>query len=287
LPGQPADVWLEPDLEYFELENRTMTVSRGSIRGNGALTLEKTENGSGESVSVGGRLGVGWGPGGFNRNVERPTDYFLWAMKDMLENEGIAVSGSLPAGRVPKDARLLVRHHSKPLSLVVRDLGKYSNNFVAEQIVKTLGAEYDQIPGTWENGLMVMGWYLEGLGVGEDQYHLADASGRSKQNRLSASAIMTVLQDGYSQFLYAPEFVSALSIGGVDGTLEKRFSYNRAKGLFRAKTGLLDGVCSLSGYLACEDGDVLAFSMIVNDYSGGAWQVWELQDKIIDLLHKH
>jgi D-alanyl-D-alanine carboxypeptidase/D-alanyl-D-alanine-endopeptidase (penicillin-binding protein 4) len=285
--GEPAEVWLEPDLGYFDLENNTMTVSKGSIRGNGAITLEEAENGNGESVSVGGRVGVNWGPGSFNRNVERPTDYFLWALKEMMENEGISVGGSLKRGRVPEEARLLVRHRSKPLSLIVRDLGKFSNNFTAEQLAKTLGAEFESEPGTWDKGLRVMGRYLQGLGLDSNRFTVADASGRSKQNRLSASVMVAVLKDGFEQFLYAPEFVSALSIGGIDGTLKNRFSYSRAKGLLRAKTGLLDGVCSLSGYLAREDGSILALSIIVNDYSGGAWQVWESQDRVVDLLYKH
>ena len=157
---------------------------------------------------------------------------------------------------------------------------------MAEQLTKTLGAEFEGVPGSWEKGLRVMGRYLESLGIAPGTYALADGSGRSKKSRISASMIVSVLRDGFERFLYAPEFISGLSIGGVDGTLKKRLSSSRAKGMFRAKTGLLDGVCALSGYLGREDGSILAVSIIVNGYSGGAWQVWELQDQIIDLLYQ-
>lgn len=158
---------------------------------------------------------------------------------------GGSLSGKVRAGSVPASARLLVSQESPALGEIVRDINKYSNNVMARQVFLSLDPAR---PATSEGARRRLGVWLAEKGVALPELVLDNGSGLSRKERISA--------DGLSQLLLAawaspvmPELISSLPLAGVDGTLKKRLNGSAATGRAHLKTGYLDGVRAIAGYV--------------------------------------
>jgi len=149
-------------------------------------------------------------------------------------------------------------------------LNKFSNNFMAEQMSLAMGASVYGAPGTREKGLAVIRKHLQSCGVDENQFALSEASGLSRNNRLSASALVRVLLAASRDFSYNAEFMASLGVAGVDGTLKEKFVEPAVRGRIRGKTGTLRGVNALTGYGVSVDGKRFVFAVIANSQDKGA-----------------
>ncbi len=231
-----------------------------------------------------GRVRAGSLPRRIWVNVTTPTLYLGHTFREFLEWEGIRVHGEVRRGKTPPASRSLVRHKSKPLSIILWDLNKWSNNFIAEQVLKTLGAEVLGAPGTRKKGIAVVQRYMKRLGYGPESFTVADGSGLSRKSRISPAQLVSVLADMYDDFRFHPEFVASLAVMGVDGSVRNRLDDTPAERRIRAKTGTLNGVDALSGYAFSRDGDVIAFSILINSRCSH-WKMRQLQDRItLDLV---
>jgi len=144
-------------------------------------------------------------------------------------------------------------------------MNKNSSNFVAEHVLKAVGAEVFGPPGTTEKGLRVIGEYLESLGADPDEFHLVNGSGLSRDIALRPSHINSVMIDMAGDRVLGPEFTASLAIGGIDGTLWTRFRGDGVEGRVRGKTGSLNHVHGLAAYVDGGDGELYAFTFLVND----------------------
>lgn len=138
---------------------------------------------------------------------------------------------------------------------------------MAEQINLTLGAQVNGVPGTREKGLAVIRDHLLSCGIPESSFTLSEASGLSRNNRISAAALVKVLQTAARDFTYNAEFIASFGVAGVDGTLKEKFTDAKLRRRLRAKTGNLRGVNALAGYAVSPDGKPLTFAIIVNGNS--------------------
>ena len=143
-------------------------------------------------------------------------------------------------------------------------LNKYSNNVMAELLSLAMGAAVHGFPGTRDKGLAVLRKYLLSIGVDEGSFSLSEASGLSRNNRLSASVLVRCLLVTGRSFPYNVEFMSSLGVAGADGTLKEKFTDNGARRRIRAKTGTLRGVNGLAGFGISREGKVFAFAILVN-----------------------
>ncbi len=150
----------------------------------------------------------------------------------------------------------------------MRRLNKTSNNFTAEQLLKALGAEVKGPPGSWPKGVLAAEEFLADLGLPPGSYVMRNGSGMNDANRFSARQLVTLLRAMWARFPLQPEFVVSLPVAARDGTIRWRMEGTAAAGRLRAKTGSLDGVATLSGYVQDAGGRVLAFSVLVNDSPG-------------------
>jgi D-alanyl-D-alanine carboxypeptidase/D-alanyl-D-alanine-endopeptidase (penicillin-binding protein 4) len=209
--------------------------------------------------------------------VENPALYTGSVFKKILEESGIKVQGFITMGEVPSWAEIFYTHFSPPLHVIITEYNKNSVNIIGENIVKTLGAEIKGTPGTWEKGSQVVSEFLRKIGI-KDGFTIVDGSGLSPLNQVSPKTLTEILKYAYKDRLISIEFISSLPIGGVDGTLKKRFRMSKVEGRVLAKTGHLDNVSALSGYLFTENGDVLVFSILAN---GLGWKATEFQNNLL------
>jgi D-alanyl-D-alanine carboxypeptidase/D-alanyl-D-alanine-endopeptidase (penicillin-binding protein 4) len=279
-PGAPAVVRAWPDIDMIDVRveartrgPRTRTRLWVGTEASRPDRIEVVVRGAVASDLVRGRL--------VRRRVHDPSRFAGAMMKRMLELRGIDVKGRLRIAPMPETPTAAVATHYSPhLGEIISLLNKYSNNFMAEQILKTLGAELVGAPGSWENGTLVIERFLEQLGVTDSAYVLGNGSGLNDVNRVTPELITEVLIRMYQRFDVRPEFVASLAVAGLSGTIGRRFSDTPAVSRLRAKTGSLTGVSTLSGYVVTRDDRVLAFSVMMNGYEGSARAMWKLQDEI-------
>ncbi len=271
-PGDPARVWLDPPVGYLRLVNRATTGDRKaktSLSVDRALVKtsapEPARAGRAEEVQVSGVVRVGSEPKAYNRSVLDPVRYAGSVLREQLAANGIAVAGEDRVGSVPDTMVPLLEFKQQHLADVVQLFMKYSNNNIAEMLVKALGVRSAGV-GSWSTGVAALRAELARLGIDVTGLSIVDGSGLSYQDRVTPRVLVDALRAAKASFDFGPEFVAALPIAAADGTLEKRTE--GAAGRVRAKTGLLTRITSLSGYALSGDDQPLVFSILVNGFTG-------------------
>jgi|CXWL01.1.fsa_nt_gi D-alanyl-D-alanine carboxypeptidase/D-alanyl-D-alanine-endopeptidase (penicillin-binding protein 4) len=211
------------------------------------------------------------------------------AFKTILASKGIALGGSVVRERVrnadgslPAAFHKVVTHRT-PLTAAMSRAGKDSLGMMAEALIKLLGSKKGGV-GTWESGRAAVEAFLAKVKVSAGQFRVDDGSGLSRQNRLSAAAMTDVLRYTFScpggRF---DAMRSALSRAGIDGTLEKRMRNSAAKGRVFAKTGYINGVRTLAGYVHTTSDKWLAFAFFYNQ-APATRPISKAQDRACELL---
>jgi D-alanyl-D-alanine carboxypeptidase/D-alanyl-D-alanine-endopeptidase (penicillin-binding protein 4) len=143
-------------------------------------------------------------------------------------------------------------------------VNKYSNNVMAHQLLYTLAAEQFGAPGTEENGRIVVQQWLEERGFDVDGLTFDNGAGLSRDARISARHLVDLLRYAY-QSRYMPEFMSSMSLPGLDGTLSSRFRNDALTGMAHIKTGSLDDVTAIAGYMQAHSGERYIVVSLHND----------------------
>jgi D-alanyl-D-alanine carboxypeptidase/D-alanyl-D-alanine-endopeptidase (penicillin-binding protein 4) len=278
-PGDPVKVSVDPPIPYLRVTNRATT---GPARGRSSLTVERSAGGDHERVVVSGVAVAGSGAETVYRSVLDPVAYASSVLLAQLEAVGIAVDGAPRRAVVPESAVPLLNFDGHSVAQIVRLFIKYSNNAIAEGLVKALGARATGDEGSWRNGVPAMREALAAAGLSTEGMTIVDGSGLSYDNRVSPRQMVTALQLADSSFRYGPEFVASLPIAAGDGTLEKRAA--EAAHAVRAKTGLLTRVTALSGFAELADGTQVVFSVIANGFRGSAERAMDAVDAFANAL---
>jgi D-alanyl-D-alanine carboxypeptidase/D-alanyl-D-alanine-endopeptidase (penicillin-binding protein 4) len=277
--GAAAHVVVDPPSPYFTIAGRVVTATSGPH----APTVDTKEEAGHTRVNVAGRIRLGSDPRTFYRRVAQPALFLGYTLKQLMERRGIAI-GAVKIGRAPdKGLRVLAAHDSAPLAVAVQDLGKRSNNFAAEQLLRTIGAEIGGHPGSWDKGLKAVERYLGGLGIKAGSYQMQNGSGLYDSNRFSAEQIVTILRAASRDFRISAEFLASLAVAGTDGTIAHRMGGTLAERYVRAKTGTLATVSCLSGFAGSPGHTPLVFSILVNDVAG-ATEARRAQDRAAEVL---
>jgi len=261
---------LEPPSDYFTVDAQLTTGTKMQRRFTVSSTVDRDR--VKQKFEVRGVVPVEKGTWAVWKKIDQPGLYFGYTVKQLLKDRGVKVKGRVRAGVVPTTgAKLLSVAQSDTLDIVLKRMNKHSSNFVAEQLIKTLGAEGRGVPGTTAHGIDVVEDFLaQEVGLPRGSYVMKNGSGLNDTNRFSAAQINRLLVVMWERFPTAPEYLSALGIAGKDGTLKYRFEGTDAVGRLRAKTGTLENVSALSGYVQAVGGERFVFSVLVNDFHGRA-----------------
>jgi len=293
-PGSSVLVDIDPPVPYLRLRNLAKTASP---KARPKLTVDRVAGRSSdgpaeEVVKVSGVARLGDSVDRFPRSVLDPGLYAGSVLAYQMRANGIDIGGEVRrAPRGSESLALVLDRPGRTVSEAVTLCLKYSNNSIAESLVKNLGAWEGAGPGDgptrqggWVSGIRALRRELESRGVELTRATLVDGSGLSIQNRITPRMLADALKVGRSSFRSGPEFVAALPIAERDGTLEKRL--DGMVGRIRAKTGLLSdaSVTALSGFAERADGEVLIFSILVNGHSGGSSGAMDAVDRMAQVL---
>jgi D-alanyl-D-alanine carboxypeptidase/D-alanyl-D-alanine-endopeptidase (penicillin-binding protein 4) len=218
----------------------------------------------------------GWYRGRTSRNPALAAGSLL---RQALEAKGIRVSKRTRTGVLTTTGLPLAQDVSEPLAEIVRFMGRESDNFTAEMLVKQLGALYAD-RGTTAAGTRVVRDVLAEAGVPLAGVRLADGSGLSRLDRLTATAVVALLTAGLAEGELRDAFVQSLAVAGVDGTLEDRLEARPARGQVIAKTGTTRLASALSGFVR----DRYAFAVLQNGSPVSTYWARIAQDRFATAL---
>lgn len=267
-----------PDVNYIVVNNNVQVVD-GDSASNIDIYREQGTN----LVNVFGTIHVGDSVQTFV-TINNPTQYAMVVLKKVLMDKGIQVKGypvDIDAAIAPvslNQIRRLFTYYSPPLKEIIKVINKNSENFFAEQLLKTIGLEERDF-GSVDNGVDAMQLVLQEMGINPDNLQIVDGSGLSRLNLATPKQIVTVLSYMYKSQYFIPYF-NSLPIAGVDGTLGTRMKNTKAENKVRAKSGYLDAARSLSGYAYTGDNELVAFSIIANNFLVPYKLVDNLQDLV-------
>jgi D-alanyl-D-alanine carboxypeptidase/D-alanyl-D-alanine-endopeptidase (penicillin-binding protein 4) len=197
------------------------------------------------------------------RVLLRPADYAFGTFVELWRELGGEFSGKLLVGATPGDAQPFVSFDSLTLGEIVRLTNKFSSNLMARHLLLTLGAERFGWPATLDKGASALAEWGQQRGLSLQDMNIDNGSGLSRATHISVLQMSKVLSLAYRSS-YAPEFMASLPLGGMDGTLRSRMKTSPG-GSVRLKTGHLDGVTGVAGYVTAASGKTYVLVSLVND----------------------
>ncbi len=284
----------------YKLDNNLRVV-------NGSVSNVAVSDFVGGRVTITGTVGRDAMPVIDFQTVDNPSRNFAEVFRALLLKSGIEISGTTTLGAVNKDARLIYTSYSRDLAVILRDLNHYSSNFIGNQLLFALGRTED---GRYDKALGIsrVEAVLAELGIAPGSYKMVDGCGLDRENAFSAHQLARVLSQGYADFSIAPEFLASLSRYGASGTLKRRrlvaggepvginsphaassddrgdkhTSWSRREAVW-GKTGSINGVSSLAGYVTLRNNTRLAFVIIINGPIGRDSAI-ALEDRLVETM---
>ncbi|MEZ4221237.1 MAG: D-alanyl-D-alanine carboxypeptidase/D-alanyl-D-alanine-endopeptidase [Polyangiaceae bacterium] len=273
--AQAARVWTADGV--LPVEGTVSTAKRGA---GDRVRAEVVEHAGALRVRVSGRIAVGLPTRRYARRVDSPALFVGTLLRDSLRRMGVATTEAIVAGK--RQLPLLATHESPPVAQLLVALGKDSDNFTAEMLLKVLGARATGQPGSSAGGAADVLAVAQSLGVPPAQLEVRNGSGLFDGGRASALALTELLRRGARDPRLGPDFVAQLSIGGVDGTLRSRFRTQAPSRRLRAKTGTLARAVALSGYLLADGNHPgLAFSLLVQGARASHAEIRARMDQVV------
>lgn len=281
--GDAALIGLDPPVTGVRLGS-TATTTAGRKR---KLFADFDDDKAGMRVDFRGTIGEDASAGRYRYPVTDPSRNAGAVLAYALKQNGIRIGRrSIKIGRAPRDARGLATHFSDPLSLLIRAINKFSNNFMAEQVLKTLSPQ--GTPASFTAASKAEREALEAFGVDLEGAKLTNGSGLYDTNRVTPEHVTTLLAKVFGDFRYRADYLASLAVMGVDGTTRSRLADTQAQRWVRVKTGTLDGISALSGYAGAKGRDPIVFSVIFNDLpQGGTSRAREVQNQIALLVSRY
>jgi len=277
--GRPAKIVLEPDFGYLKVINRSRTGSRGS-----AYTLDEDyhRKPGTNTVTFFGKIPLSDTGRSDDVTVHEPALYLAHTLREIWKRKGIIVSSPAiyweSSGLIEDSLKKLFVWRSDSLSNILKVVNKNSQNFYAEQILKTIGKEIEG-KGSFEAGLAVAARFLQQAGLSQSDFYMADGCGLSDKNRFTPAGFIKLLRFMCDSPLF-PYYYESMAIPGVDRSVRNRMKKDSLSVNFRVKTGLVNGSRTLSGYFKSKSGKLYCFSILVN----GSKLNRQLVDNAVDRL---
>ena len=278
-----VNVRLDPTLNNLQVDNQ-LGLANSSCRGfQRGITI--TTNDAADEVTFSGRFPNGCSRYAMDRTALSHNEFVYGLFDSLWRDSGGLFSGGWRNVVVEEDAEPLLSFGSLPLTEMITRINKHSNNVMARQLLYTLGAEANGAPGTEDSGRAVISKWLVDNGLASTKIAIENGAGLSRKTRTTARDMAHMLQFAWRQ-PYMPEYLSSLSLSGLDGTLRRRFGNTGLVGKAHLKTGSLDHVTAIAGYLQSRSGRRFAVVAMQNfeDIHRGPGE--EVQEALLRWLYE-
>ncbi len=244
-------VTVDPLLENLRVDNK-LTLSPGACRGY-QRGIAINSNSSADVMVLSGRFPAGCERYALDRTALTHNEYAWGLVSGLWQESGGTISGGWKAAVAPEDEQPVLEFPSLSLAASIERINKHSNNVMARQLLYTLSAEVHGAPGTEEAGRQVIVDWLTQHGIESPRLVLDNGAGLSRESRVTARDMGALLTFAWQQ-PYMPEYLASMSLSGFDGTLRRRFRDRALQGKAHLKTGSLDHVTAIAGYLQARSG---------------------------------
>ena len=284
-PGEPGRVALEPFPDYYHLNNRLETAPAGT---HPQIFVERAPGS--DQLDVWGEIAVDAETQEDSVSLANPPQLAGELFRRALEARRIVVRGRVEVRHqtrseaatgsdAPAPARVVLAEHlSEPLARDIEIINKYSHNLHTEMLLRTLGRELKNY-GSLTVGLQALEEFAATAGIEPNEAVFTDGSGLSRHTLVTPHALVKLLRYMAASPRF-DAFLTSLPVAGEDGTLAERLQGTRAQGRIRAKTGTMENVNALSGYMQLPSGERLAFSIIGNSHPMKSAAGREIVDRI-------
>ena len=276
-------VSVEPPIASIRIDNQIKAINAKQCTGDVRYNPVTQADGS-VIVTVSGQLADGCNSQTYLSLLDHAT-YTAGAVRAIWKELGGSIQGQDRQASVPKGAKLLARAYSPDLAEIIRDINKYSNNTMAQQLFLSLGAQFrtDADGDDAKAAQRVIRQWLAKKGITAPHLVMENGSGLSRAERVSAREMAQMLQAAWKS-PYAAEFISSLPIAGKDGTMRKRLKTTAMNGQAHIKTGTLNTVRAISGFSRDSNGDTWAVVAILNDPR--PWGASSILDQVLLDLYR-
>lgn len=275
-----VSVTTDPILENLKIDNRIELVDGPCGGFQAGISFDHADPDALDRVVLGGRFSRRCRVYGLGRTVLQHETFTYGLFASLWKEVGGSFSGQLRKGTIPDDAAPVLVWRSRPLGEVIRSINKNSNNVMTRQLVYTVGAEAAGAPGTRANGIAALRELLASRGLSLDSLTLENGAGLSRDERASMRFFVDLLRAAYRS-PYAPEFIASLSLGGLDGTTRSRFEAAPSQGVMHLKTGRLDHVSAVAGYVQGASGRTYAVAVVMNATDAHRGPGEELEEAVL------
>ncbi len=279
------DVRMNPPLPGYKLFSR-LRMRGGNCRSRyRSPKIELVPYQGTVTISFAGQYAKRCGNSNIYKVITTADKLLYGAFKKLWQQHGGEFSGGYKYGVVPESAKLIYTLVSEPLINQISIMNKKSNNVMTRQLFLTLGAEKISSPGTLDKSRQVINSWLNKKGFDTKDSFFDNGSGLSRKSKLSTKLLSDVLTDA-ANHLQAKEFMESLAIAGVDGTMRNRFRNHPAQGQIFIKTGTLNGVRAIAGYVNSQSGKQYTVATIQQHPGIGNGRGKAIQNAILDWAYQ-
>lgn len=279
-----VSVRLDPYLENLDIVNR-LRITSGACRGyQRGITI--TPNEEVNQITFSGRFPSGCELYTMSRTALDHNEFTYGLFKSLWSETGGVFAGGWKNVVVEEEQEPQVVFESLPLAEVIAKVNKYSNNVMAKQLLYTLAAETYGPSGTEARGRQVVREWLGEHGMDFDEFYIENGAGLSRHSRMTARHLGAMLRYAYES-PFMPEYLSSLSLSGLDGTLSRRFKNSALTGQAHMKTGSLDHVSAVAGYFQTRSGNRYIVVTMLNHTDVHRGPGEEVQEMLLRWLYDH
>jgi D-alanyl-D-alanine carboxypeptidase/D-alanyl-D-alanine-endopeptidase (penicillin-binding protein 4) len=269
--NRAVQVMVEPQPANLDVVNRLRLGNNGCGDWKEGLRADLSRHAERFRLVITGSYSASCGQKNWLLGVMPHELYVRGVFEELWSELGGTIKGGVRDGAAPASSRVVAAIESPGLAEIVRDINKFSNNVMARQLFLTLGLEGGKRPARPVDAEAAVRTWLNARGLSFPEMVLENGSGLSRQERITADSLGRLLQSAWKSALM-PEFVASLPLAAVDGTMKKRFNGNGPAGQMHLKTGTLDGVKSIAGYVLDKNGRTQAVVFIINHPNAQAGQ---------------
>ena len=278
--GKQVKITPFPDSPKLHIVNKVKLTNGGCGAWQKRLSLDtKMVNGT-QQVIFGGRYARACDKRTLYRRVTEAQDHFQHFFLPLWDQLGGTFNGKVMQGTLPEKANVAIEESSISLGEAVRLINKFSNNVMTRQVLLSMGAQAFGPPGTTQKGIAAVKAWLAEQKINDSKLQLDNGAGLSRESRVTAAQLGQLLHYVYRQ-AYMPEFIASLPVSGYDGTMGHRFRNDPIEGHAHIKTGLLDFVQTMAGYVTTAAGKRYVVVLLHNHPKAHTKAAERLQDKVI------
>ena len=282
-----VNVFADPPLANLQVVNQLKAASGKCVNKNKGWSLRLNRKDGKLRAIFEGSYRARCGLHSIGRSIVSNQEYTYQLFRYLWESSGGTLSGSYRIGSLPETAQQLVTLPSRTLAENIVSINKYSNNVMARQLLLTLGSEWtsDATKDTRLAGIQAIRQWMEQVGIPTAGFVIENGSGLSRIGRISANQLHQLLRYAW-QSTWRPEFMASLSLTALDGTMRKRLRKTSLRGRVRIKTGLINGVRSMAGYVHADSGKHYAVIMMIDSERVKYWNGNQIQDALLQWVFK-